>query len=164
MLWLLRHREEGAGEDFCKLVEGKWQQWRWGSHRAKEKEEAEHGAETTGQLWEEAEVWTIERTEINGTLSRSKKGVYFKLVPSRKWLWHDGWTERVKSLQKDSRHKRPYTIFRSKSALPEQFTPPLACSQGTFSFITLTDGLGLHHEADEQKRTIHRTVPEGHFP
>lgn len=80
-------------------------------------------------------------------LFRLRKGVYFKLVPSRKRLWCDGWTERVKSLQTDNRHKRPYIVFRSKSALSEQFIPPLACSQGTFSFLTLTDGLGLCHEA-----------------
>lgn len=168
MLWLLRHGEEGAGEDFCRVREEKGQQWRWGGKRAEEKEEAEHGAEATGQLWEEGGVWKIETgTEISEVAFQIKKGVYFKLVPSRKWLWCDGcdgWTERVKSLQTDNRHKRPYTVFRSKSALPEQFIPPVACSQETFSCITLTDELGLYHKAIEQKGTIHRTVAEGLFP
>lgn len=136
MLWLLRHGEEGAGEDFCRVREEKGQQWRWGGKRAKEKEEAEHGAEATGQLWEEGGVWKIETgTEISEVAFQIKKGVYFKLVPSRKWLWCDGcdgWTERVKSLQTDNRHKRPYTVFRSKSVLPEQFIPPVACSRETF--------------------------------
>lgn len=102
------------------------------------------------------------------------KGCYFsdqrrecvlnQFLKGREWLQCDGWAERVKSLQKENRHQRPYTVFRSKSALPEQFIPSLACSQGTFSFITLTAGLGLGHEADEQNRTICRTVPAGLFP
>lgn len=78
MLQLLRHGEEGAGEDFCRVVEGKRQQWRWGGKGAKEKEEAEHGTEAIAQLWEEAGVWKIEsETEISGVAVQIKEGSIF---------------------------------------------------------------------------------------
>lgn len=78
MLWLLRLGEEGAGEDFCGVMEDKWQQWRWGGKRAKEKEEAEHGTEATGQLWEDAGVWKIESgTKISGVAFQIKEGSVF---------------------------------------------------------------------------------------
>lgn len=78
MFWLLRHGEEAAGEDSCRVVEDKWQQWRWGGKRAKEKEKAEHRAEATGQLWEEAGVWKIESgTEISGAAFQIKEGSIF---------------------------------------------------------------------------------------
>lgn len=61
-----------------------------------------------------------------------KEWVLNQFLKERKILWCCEWADRIKSLQKENTPQRPCTEYRSKSALPELFIPPLACTQGKF--------------------------------
>ena len=137
-----RQKNSGQGGDRA---------WSRGNRRG-----VREGRDVNNQEWSWKKEHCFSDQRIQCVLNQFLKG--------REWLWFDGWAKRVKSLQKENRHQRLYTVFRSKSALPEHFNLPLAYSQGTSSVTTLTDGLGLDRKIDQLKETICQAVPVGLFP
>lgn len=136
MVWLMRGGEEGAGGDFWEMMEERWQWWLWGDRKLRTRRRQHIGKKAKVEQTVRGGIG-VDNPECSWKKGcwlsdQIKEWVLNQFLKERKIFCCCEWADRIKSLQKENTHQRPCTEYRSKSALPEQFIPPLACTQGKF--------------------------------